>query len=183
VLAVLWYYFRLGWDASQIANELKIKPPMVRQWLARTICERKNRWPYPNPIHGCFHGPTSEQAQLIKHWQEIYGMGERQCNALLGLDVPDPDHHRRKKNRVTPEQIAFVVELRDVHHMRWRDVNELTGLDGNARYFYLKGGGANVRKREARPRCPECGRPAITSVVPCLAHQIKGTSTVKRWPL
>lgn len=35
MFAVVHYYYKLGWPSTKIANELRIKPPMIRQWLRR----------------------------------------------------------------------------------------------------------------------------------------------------
>lgn len=37
--AVVHYYYKLGWNSSQIAEELGIKPPCVRVWLYR-LCHQ-----------------------------------------------------------------------------------------------------------------------------------------------
>jgi DNA-directed RNA polymerase specialized sigma24 family protein len=31
----VWLYFRCGWNSAEIAEELGMNPPAVRQWLAR----------------------------------------------------------------------------------------------------------------------------------------------------
>jgi hypothetical protein len=33
--AVAYSYYRLGWSSSTIANEFRVKPPMVRMWVYR----------------------------------------------------------------------------------------------------------------------------------------------------
>jgi hypothetical protein len=35
MLAVVYYYYRLGWNSVSVAEELGVKPPMVRIWLYR----------------------------------------------------------------------------------------------------------------------------------------------------
>ena len=53
VTAVVYYYFRAGWNSVEIANNLRLKSPMVRVWLwrlnnrsaDRIYTESKSVWP------------------------------------------------------------------------------------------------------------------------------------------
>lgn len=52
MISAVYKYYRLGWGSTQVANDLGIKPPMLRVWLYRMnggVCKRyataKTSWP------------------------------------------------------------------------------------------------------------------------------------------
>jgi hypothetical protein len=88
-LAVAHYYYWLGWNSAQIANELGVKPPMVRQWCRRmnivagNVGDQKRGW-----------GSRENLQRLFV--LRMTGRSLKQSAAMLGISAVAAQEHWKR---------------------------------------------------------------------------------------
>jgi len=129
VTSVVYLYYRLGWNSTAIAEQLKLKSPAVREWLYRMSkyakgesprawrCKPQTPWPKDKVRHLFvmrLMGATFKECarelgvcavSVAARWRQAFGdLTVNQMKAVKG---------KKRHRRVwTPEQIAKLAEMR-----------------------------------------------------------------------
>lgn len=115
-VAIVYLYYRLGWDSPEIAQKLGIRPPLVRQTLARL----------QNAAAGkIYHSPKEQRVKqakaemrrvrdLFRKLKQIVDSTERQAtdDELRAIMAGIPQPKRSKKPRWSLDRLRFIYFLR-----------------------------------------------------------------------
>ncbi len=127
VVSAVYKYYRNGWDSVQIAEELGLTSPMVRQWLRRLNItagvQGDSTWATPENLQRLFQlrisGHTFPQcskvlgisvANVQEHWHRVFGE--------LKVRPPKKVREHGKLTRLckariwTPERVEHLANLR-----------------------------------------------------------------------
>lgn len=115
-VAIVYLYYRLGWDSPEIAQELGIRPPIVRQTLARLHNAAEGKV-YRSPKYQRIKEVRAEMKRvrdLFRRLKKIVDATERQATddelRAIMAGIPQPTHS--KKPRWTLDRLRFIYFLR-----------------------------------------------------------------------
>jgi len=98
--AIVYFYYRLGWDSTPVAEQLHLKPPLVRQTLARLF----------NAATGIIYmAPRDREVQAFRQEiEQIQRAALRRAANLGALAYMEAEELQRDQRRVISEQAKKV---------------------------------------------------------------------------